>query len=112
MVEIRLYGKLSRYAENGQPTRNAVVMIEPGARETLTSLLARAGISVEECNHIFFTGTCSSLAPRRRPTWDSRKPAPISQIGGPTLAFQFVPHMEVAMDTHGDVTASIETARR
>jgi len=56
MVEIHLYGKLQRYAENGRPTRNAVVMIEPGARETLTSLLARAGIPVEEINHIFFNG--------------------------------------------------------
>lgn len=56
MVEIHLYGRLRRYAENGRPTRNVVVVFEPGARETLNSLLARAGIPVEEINHIFFNG--------------------------------------------------------
>lgn len=56
MVEIHMYGKLRRYAENGRPTRNVVLALEPGARETVNSLLARAGIPLEEINHIFFNG--------------------------------------------------------
>jgi hypothetical protein len=56
MVEIHVYGKLRRYATNGQSARASVIALEPDTRETLTSLLARAGIPVEEINHIFFNG--------------------------------------------------------
>jgi hypothetical protein len=56
MVEIHVYGKLRRYATNGRSARASVIALEPDARETLTSLLERAGIPVEEVNHIFYNG--------------------------------------------------------
>jgi hypothetical protein len=56
MVEIHVYGKLRRYATNGQSARSSVIVLELDMRETLISLLARAGIPVEEINHIFFNG--------------------------------------------------------
>ena len=56
MVEIHVYGKLRRYAENGRSTRNSVIVLEPDARETVTSLLSRVEIPAEEINHIFFNG--------------------------------------------------------
>jgi len=56
MVEIHVYGKLRHYVEDGRSAGASTIMLQPGARETLTSLLARAGIPVEEINHIFFNG--------------------------------------------------------
>jgi hypothetical protein len=56
MVEIHVYGKLRRYVEDGRSAGASVIMLEPGARETLISLVAQAGIPVEEINHIFFNG--------------------------------------------------------
>jgi hypothetical protein len=56
MTEIHLYGKLRSYAENGRAARNSVIVLEPDARETVTSLLSKVEIPVEEINHIFFNG--------------------------------------------------------
>jgi len=53
MVEIHLFGKLRRYAENAEGVRDYVVRISPQDDETVQSLLARAGISIEESYSIF-----------------------------------------------------------
>ncbi len=52
MVEIHLYGKLRRRA---QDTRVGQVMkVEPQPDETIASLLTRVGIPVDEIYHVFF----------------------------------------------------------
>ena len=56
MTEIHLYGKLRHYAANGRSAHNSVIVLEPDTRETVTSLLSKAEIPVEEINHIFFNG--------------------------------------------------------
>ena len=56
MTEIHLYGKLRHYATNGRSARNSVIELELDTRETVTSLLSRVEIPVEEINHIFFNG--------------------------------------------------------
>jgi hypothetical protein len=56
MTEVHLYGKLRRYAQNSRTARNGVIVLEPDTRETVTSLLSRVEIPVEEINHIFFNG--------------------------------------------------------
>ena len=53
MIEIYLYGKLRRYAKNTQANQESVIKIEIQPDETIESLLARVGISVDEIYHIF-----------------------------------------------------------
>ena len=53
MIEIYLYGKLRRYAKNTQANHESVIKIEIQPDETIESLLARVGISVDEIYHIF-----------------------------------------------------------
>jgi hypothetical protein len=53
MVEIHLFGKLRRYAENPGAAKDYVIRIPPEADETVESILARAGISIEDINSIF-----------------------------------------------------------
>lgn len=71
MVEIHLYGKLRGYARDqfpgGEytPARDIVLSLENGTDETVASLLGRAGIPVQEINHIFYN---SKLLATRSPT--------------------------------------------
>jgi hypothetical protein len=51
MVEIRLYGKLRRYAGDNP---DYIIRITPDAHETLDMLLDRLGIPSEEIYSIFF----------------------------------------------------------
>jgi hypothetical protein len=53
MVEIHLYGKLRRYAENTDTAKDYVLRIFPKTDETVASLLFRAGISAEDIYSIF-----------------------------------------------------------
>ncbi len=54
MVEIHLYGKLRRYAQDIQSDRGNVIRVSPGSDETLGMLLARLEIPVDEIYSIFF----------------------------------------------------------
>jgi hypothetical protein len=54
MVEIRLFGKLRRYAQDNQPDRGNFIRVSPGADETLGMLLSRLEIPVDEIYSIFF----------------------------------------------------------
>ena len=54
MVEIHVYGKLRRYAEDPQRKHNSVITVEPRPGETITSLLGQLGVPVDEVQHIFF----------------------------------------------------------
>lgn len=64
MVEIHLYGMLRRYAEPYRPGQDTVLLLEPGAGDTLGRLLERSGIPVDEVNHIFYNAQL--LATRTR----------------------------------------------
>ena len=54
MVEIHLYGRLSRYAKDNQSDRDSVIRVSPGSNETLEMLLTRLEIPVAEIYSIFF----------------------------------------------------------
>ena len=64
MVEIHLYGKLRRYAEDYRPGRDTVVLLEPGAVDSLGALLERLSVPADEINHIFVNAKL--LATRNR----------------------------------------------
>ena len=53
MVEIRLYGKLRRYAQDFQTNRDNLIRMSPGSQETLEMLLTRMGIPVDAVYTIF-----------------------------------------------------------
>ena len=53
MVEIHLYGKLRRYAQDIQSDRGNVIRVSPVSGETLEMLLARLEIPVDEIYSIF-----------------------------------------------------------
>ncbi len=54
MVEIHLYGKLRRYAQNIPTDRDNVIRVSPESDETLEALLTRLEIPVDEIYSIFF----------------------------------------------------------
>ena len=54
MVEIRLFGKLRRYAPDIQADRGYVIWLSAEPDETLEMLLARLQIPVDEIYSVFF----------------------------------------------------------
>jgi hypothetical protein len=64
MVEIHLYGKLRRHAQDCRPAEACVILFENASGGTLASVLADAGIPVDEINHIFVNAKL--LASRNR----------------------------------------------
>jgi hypothetical protein len=54
MVEIRLYGKLRRYAQDFQTNRENLIQVSPLPEETLEMLLTRMDIPVDAIHTIFF----------------------------------------------------------
>jgi hypothetical protein len=53
MVEIHLFGKLRKYAQNSDHENGSVIRIAPQSGETIALLLARVGIAIEEVYSIF-----------------------------------------------------------
>ena len=53
MVEIHLYGKLRKYAQNSDQENDYVIRISPQTDETIALLLARVGIAIEDVYSIF-----------------------------------------------------------
>jgi len=51
MIEIRLYGKLRRYADDSP---DSIIRISPGSDETLDSLLNRLNIPLDDIYSIFY----------------------------------------------------------
>jgi len=54
MVEIRIYGKLRRFAQDIPTDSDNVIRLSPEPDETLDQLLARLDIPVEEIYSIFY----------------------------------------------------------
>ncbi len=53
MVEIRIFGKLRRYAQDIPTDSHNVIRVAPEPDDTLETLLARLGIPAEEIYSIF-----------------------------------------------------------
>lgn len=64
MVEIHVYGKLRHHTNGFRPGQACVVTQVPGPDETISSLLASAGIPADEISHLFFNAKL--LASRNR----------------------------------------------
>jgi hypothetical protein len=54
MVEIRLYGKLRRYAQESSEGHGNVIRVATQPEDTLEQLLIRVGIPLDEIYNIFF----------------------------------------------------------
>jgi hypothetical protein len=67
MVEIHVYGKLRGYVKDTRADHQSVLTLEPQPKETIASLLALAGIPVDEINHIFFNAKLLASRSRMAP---------------------------------------------
>ena len=67
MVEIHVYGKLRGYVKDIRADHQSVLALEPQPKETIASLLALAGIPVDEINHIFFNAKLLASRSRMAP---------------------------------------------
>lgn len=62
MVEVHLYGKLRRFSDNQDPTRPSIVTVTAREADTVSSIVSRIGIPLEEMGaNIFLNGRYSSL---------------------------------------------------
>ena len=62
MIEIHLYGKLRRFADQKSPLQESVVLMDARDGDTIQSVVERIGISVDELgNNIFLNGEYSGL---------------------------------------------------
>jgi len=67
MIEIHLYGKLRRFAGDSSFIGDSVLCLEPLPGETSLALLQRAGIPLEELQHVFLNGTLLMTRNRMAP---------------------------------------------
>ena len=62
MIEVHLYGKLRKHAEQKSPLRESVVLIEVLEDDSIQSIVTRLGISFNELSStIFLNGEYSGL---------------------------------------------------
>jgi len=62
MIEVHLYGKLRRFAEEPDPTSDTIVRVPVTEGDTIGQVLARIGISLEEVgSNVFLNGEYSGL---------------------------------------------------
>jgi len=68
VVEVHLYGRLRRFAEDRDPTRDSVARIPVGANDTVAAVTERLGIPQEELGtNVFVNGCYSRLSHRVHP---------------------------------------------
>jgi hypothetical protein len=61
-LEVHLYGRLRRFAENTDPRRQSVMRVNVARGETIRRVLERSGIPVSEVGtNIFLNGEYSSI---------------------------------------------------
>ena len=71
MLEVYLYGKLRRFTDNQDPTRDSIVYVPVKDGDTIEDITQRIGIPPEELgSNIFLNGEYSAL--ERRVTDGSR----------------------------------------
>ena len=57
MIEVHLYGKLRRFTDNQDPSRDSIVYILSKKEDTIEDIVRRLGIPFEELGcHIFLNG--------------------------------------------------------
>ena len=62
MIEVHLYGKLCRFTNNQDPSRDSIVYIPVKKRDTIKDIVKRIGIPFEELGiNIFLNGEYSAL---------------------------------------------------
>ena len=63
VIEVHLYGKLRRFAEDPDPTSDSIVQVPVTKGDTIGQVLARIGIPVEEVgSNVFLNGEYSDLS--------------------------------------------------
>ncbi len=63
MIEVHLYGKLRRFTDNQDPTRDSIIHIPVKEGDTIESIIRHVGIPLEALgSNIFLNGECSALA--------------------------------------------------
>jgi len=62
VIEVHLYGKLRRFAEDPDPTSETIVWVEAGSTETIGRILKRIGVPLDEVgSNVFLNGEYSGL---------------------------------------------------
>lgn len=62
MIEVHLYGKLRRYSNNLDPSRDSVIHIPAAEVETIEDIIQRIGIPREDLgNNVFLNGEYSDF---------------------------------------------------
>ena len=62
MVEVHLYGKLRRFTDNQDPTRDSIVYVPVKKGDTIEDIVRHIGIPLEELgSNIFLNGEYSAL---------------------------------------------------
>ena len=57
MVEVHLYGKLRRFSDNQEPTRDSIIFVPVKEGDTIRDIVRLIGIPFEELgNNIFLNG--------------------------------------------------------
>ncbi len=65
MIEVHLYGKLRRFSDNLDPTRDSIVNLPVEEGDTIEDIIRRIGIPNEEIgSNIFLNGEYSALKRR------------------------------------------------
>jgi len=62
MIEVHLYGKLRRFTDNQDPSRDSIINIQVQGGDSIEHIVRRIGIPLEELgNNIFLNGEYSAL---------------------------------------------------
>ncbi len=62
MIEVHLYGKLRRFTDNQDPTRDSIIYVPVKKRDTIEDIIRHIGIPHEELgSNIFLNGEYSAL---------------------------------------------------
>ncbi len=62
MIEVHLYGKLRRFTDNQDPTRDSIIYIPVEEGDTIEDVVRRIGIPLEALgSNIFLNGEYSAL---------------------------------------------------
>lgn len=63
MLEVHLYGKLRRFTDNQDPSRDSIIKVPVKDGDSIESIVRRIGIPLEELgNNIFLNGEYSALS--------------------------------------------------
>jgi len=62
MIEVHLYGKLRRFTDNQEPTRDSIIYTPVEEGDTIKDIIRRIGIPLEALgSNIFLNGEYSAL---------------------------------------------------